>query len=306
MAIGLALATYFGYMFLVFMYSRKIVKYLRLPIHLRSEVYPIAPGERSHYESLDGWSRPRGRNLLHRLWFLLSDYFLLKAYFARDRSYWIFLYPWHLGFILIIAFHICSFFGALASLFHVPVSHGSPSIPGNLLFWLTLGTGAGSFTTGLFGSIGILIKRSVNKEMRDWTTPQNYFTYALLLAVFLSGFYSWYFTDPTFSLYRDFWKGLITFEPIDVEFAAALHILLFAVLLIYLPFTRSLHYVTRIFAFLFIQWDDEPNLRGSRLEGKIREMLRLRVNWSGSHIRSGSTWEEAASAGPFQETKERK
>jgi nitrate reductase gamma subunit len=281
------------------MYSAKLVKYLNLPMHLRSEVYPVIPGdptskERSYYEDLDWWTRPRRHHLLQRGWFLFSDYFLLREYFRRDKSYWLFLYPWHIGFILIITFHIFCFFGALASLLGIPVTHGSPSVFGKVIFGLTLATGVVSFLSGLFGSIGILIKRLTDKDLRHYATPQNYFTYLLLLAVFLSGLYSWYL-DPAFSVYTNFWKGLITFKPIDVEPATASHILLFAFLLIYLPFTRSLHYITRLFGFLFIRWDDKPNLRGSMIEKKIEEMGHLKIGWGGPHIKPNLTWKELAS-----------
>jgi nitrate reductase gamma subunit len=161
-------------------------------------------------------------------------------------------------------------------------------------------TGALSFISGLFGSIGILIKRLTDKDLRNYATPQNYFTYFLLLAVFLSGLYSWYF-DPMFSIYRSFWRGLITFKPIDVEPVTASHILLFAFLLIYLPFTRSLHYITRLFGFLLIRWDDKPNLRGSMLEKKVEEMLNLKTNWNGPHIKPDFTWKELASEAVAQE-----
>jgi hypothetical protein len=89
----------------------------------------------------------------------------------------------------------------------------------------------------------------------------------------LSGLLAWIFADPTFSEYREFWKGLIVFKPIDVGALAAFHILLFALLLIYLPFTRSLHYITRLFGFLLIRWDDEPSLPGSLLEREVEEAL---------------------------------
>ena len=170
MRILLAVATYFGYIFIIVMYSAKLVKYLHLPMHLRSEVYPVIPGdptskERSYYEDLDWWTRPRRHHLLQRGWFLFSDYFLLREYFRRDRSYWLFLYPWHIGFILIITFHIFCFFGALVSLLGIPVTYGSPSIFGKVIFGLTLATGVVSFLSGLFGSIGILIKRLTDKEL---------------------------------------------------------------------------------------------------------------------------------------------
>lgn len=297
MQILLPIATYFGYIFIIVMYSAKLVKYLNLPMHLRSEVYPVIPGdqtsrEKSYYENLDWWTKPRRRNNLRRIWFLISDYFALREYFRRDPGYWVVLYPWHIGFITIITFHILSFFGALFSVLGIPVTSESSSVVGTVMYYLCLSAGAISFTAGVFGSVGVFVKRLATKDLRDYATPQMYFTYLFLLAVFLSGLYAWCFVDPTFSEYRDFWKGLITLKPINVKPASALHILLFDLLLIYLPFTRSLHYITRLFGFLLIRWDDEPNLRGSHTEQKINEMLNWKLSWGGPHIKHGSTWKE--------------
>jgi len=159
---------------------------------------------------------------------------------------------------------------------------------------VSLAAGVISFVSGLFGSIGVLINRLLRSDLRDYASPQTYFNYLFLLMVFLSGLLAWIFADPTFSEYREFWKGLIVFKPVDVEPLAAVHILLFAFLLIYLPFTRSLHYITRLFGFLLIRWDDEPNLRGSLLEREVEEALKQKLNWQGPHIQSGSTWRDVA------------
>lgn len=220
---------------------------------------------------------------------------MLSEYFRRDPGYWFVLYPWHIGFITIITFHILSFFGALFSVLGIPVTRESSSVVGTVMYYLCLSTGAISFTAGLFGSIGVFVKRLATKDLRDYATPQTYFTYLLLLAVFLSGLYAWCFVDPAFSEYRDFWKGLITLKPIDVEPETAVHILLFAFLLMYLPFTRSLHYITRLFGFLLIRWDDEPNLKGSLIERRVNEALNQKLNWGAPHIKAGSTWKDVVS-----------
>jgi nitrate reductase gamma subunit len=299
MGVALAVATYVGYIFIILMYSIKIVKYLRLPIHLRSEIYPFVPSgrfsrEESYFEDLEWWAKPWRRRMAGRVLFLVKDYFVLSEYFHRHKSYWLALYPWHIGFISIIAFHVLSFFGALVSILGAPVTPGSSSLLGAFIYHLSLYVGVISFLTGFVGSIGILMMRLTDKSLKDYATPLNYFTYFFLLAVFLSGLYSWYSADPTFAEYRAFWKGVITFEPIEVGPAATVHILLFALLLIYLPFTRSLHYVTRLLAFFLIRWDDEPNVRGGPLERKIEKLLDHKLRWSGPHIRGGATWSEVA------------
>jgi nitrate reductase gamma subunit len=174
----------------------------------------------------------------------------------------------------------------------LPVSGESPFTAGRVFYYVLLLMGVVSFVSGLVGSIGILIKRLSDDDLRPYATPQNYITYLFCMAVFLSGLYAWYFVDPTFSEYREFWMGLITWRPITVAPGAALHIILFDLFLIYLPFTRSMHYITRIFAFFLIRWDDEPNLRGSDLERTLVRQFGQKVTWSAPHIGSGKTWGE--------------
>ena len=41
MAVFLAIITYFAYLFIIGMYTRKAVKYLKLPVHLRWELFTL-------------------------------------------------------------------------------------------------------------------------------------------------------------------------------------------------------------------------------------------------------------------------
>jgi nitrate reductase gamma subunit len=272
------------------------VKYLRLPRqHLRWELYPVMHEETyryggSYFEEMDWVTRARRKNWGRSLWYLLKEYFTLGEYLKRHKSYWLALYPWHIGFILIISFHIFTFFAAVAMVGGLPVSGDSLFLAGRIFYYLLLLIGVVSFVLGVIGSIGIFVKRLVDEDLRSYATPQNYFTYLFCLLVFLSGLYAWAFVDPTFSEYREFWVGLITFKPITVAPDAALHIILFDLFLIYLPFTRSMHYITRLFAFFLIRWDDKPNLRGSKLEGDLAKQFQRKVTWGAPHIRHEKSW----------------
>ncbi len=297
MNIFLVVLTYFGYIFIMAMYTTKAVKFLRLPRHLRWELYPVMHEERyryggSYFEEIDWITRSRRKGRLRSIYFLLKEYFTMGEYLKRHITYWLVLYPWHIGFILIIGFHICTFFAAVAMLLGLPVSGESSFVAGRLFYYVLLVMGVVSFISGVIGSVGILVKRLSDDDLRPYATPQNYITYLFCLAVFMSGLYAWYFVDPTFSEYREFWMGLIAWRPITVAPGAALHIILFDVFLIYLPFTRSMHYITRIFAFFLIRWDDEPNLRGSGLERELIKQFGQQVTWSAPHIGSGKTWSE--------------
>ncbi|MGD0917455.1 MAG: respiratory nitrate reductase subunit gamma [Thermodesulfobacteriota bacterium] len=300
MGIILTALTYTAYIFIIIMYTRKAVCYARMPPHLRWDLYPVMHESRckyggSYYEDPEWWTKPRRKNYIKSILFIIKDNFYLGEYFHLNRGYWIFLLPWHFGFILIIMLHILCFWGALAMLMGVSVSNESTNFLGKVFYYSILLIGVGSFVAGSLGSIGMVIKRLSDRSLRAYASPMHYFNYLFLLAFFLSGLYVWYFKDPTFSEYREFWKGLITFNPKHVAPAAAIHIALFALLLFYLPFTRSMHYITRFFAFLWVRWDDEPNLRGSRIEKRVQKWHNQPLNWSAPHIQTGKRWADLTS-----------
>lgn len=296
MSVFLGIFTYFSYIFIIVAYTVKIVKYLSLPIHLRWELYPVIHEENylyggSYYERIDWWGRPEKKRSFKGLLYLLKGYFTLDDYLKKNLFYWAGLFPWHMGFIFIITFHILCFLGALLMTFHVDISIDSPNPTGKIFFYIILIIGLFSFITGAIGSILVLINRWVDKNLRAYGTPLNYFMYIFTLVVFLSGLISWYF-DPRFNEYREFWKGLIQWQFITPEIPTIVHIIIFNLFLIYLPFTRSLHYITRFFAFFLIRWDDKPNMPGGELEKRILEQLNNRLEWCAPHIIKDKPWKE--------------
>jgi nitrate reductase gamma subunit len=302
------IATYISYVLIIVLYTVKVMKVARTPLHLRWELYPIIPekGHKyggSYFENLEWWTKPRRKSSIRAIIYLLKNYLFFGEYFRRNRGYWFGLYPWHIGFYLIVGFHVLSFFGALAMVTAgISITSESVNILGRLIYYLTLIVAVGGFILGSAGSIGLLIKRLVDKDLKDYASPMNYFNYLFFLVVFLSGLIAWYFFDPTLSTYREFWKSLITFRYIAVEPATYTHIMLFSLFLIYLPFTRSTHYITKLFAFFKVRWDDAPNLKGSEIEKKVKAALKQPVSWSASHIQSGKTWSEVAQGLPEDTT----
>ena len=297
------IATYISYLFVVAVYTVKVMKIARMPLHLRWELYPVVHEKGykyggSYFEEPEWWTKPRQKSRIRSIIYLVKKYLFFGEYYRRSRGYWFGLYPWHIGFYLIVSFHILSFFGALAILSGFSVSAESANILGRVLYYLTLVVAVGSFVLGSVGSIGLLVKRLVDKDLKAYASPVNYFNYLFFLAVFLSGLFAWYFFDPTLSAYREFWKSLITFRYMDVEPATYTHIMLFSLFLIYLPFTRSTHYITKILAFFWVRWDDTPSLKGSKIERRVKEALNQPVSWSAPHIQSGKSWGEVAKGLP--------
>jgi len=297
------IATWVSYIFIIVAYAYKVSKIARMPLHLRWEIYPI-PHEKgyqhggSYFEEPEWWNKPQEKNTFRSVLYLLKEYFLFKGYFLKKRTYWLSLYPWHVGFYLIVFFHILTFFGALAMVTgDIAVSSMSASGLGVGLYYVTLIVAVASFILGSIGSIGMLVARLANKDLKDFASPMNYFNYVFFLVVFLSGLFAWVFFDPTLSAYREFWAGLITFEYTGIEAATYTHVMLFSLFLIYLPFTRSTHYITILFAYFGVLWGDKPNRRGGEMEKDIKELLGKPVHWSAPHIQTGKKWSEVATEG---------
>ncbi len=297
------LATYVSYIFVVVAYTVKVIKYFRMPLHLRWELYPVVHDKGykhggSYFEELEWWTKPRQKSSIRSVIDMLKRYLFFGEYFRKVRGYWFGLYPWHTGFYLIVLFDGLTMLGGILLVTTGMTISASAGGFGVVLYYLTLVVAIASFITGIIGSIVLLIKRLADKDLKNYASPINYFNYAFFLLVFVSGLVSWASFDPTLSGYREFWAGIFSFKYAAVDPATYAHIMLFSLFLIYLPFTRSTHYITKMLAFFSVRWDDSPNLRGSDIERKVKKQLGQPVTWSAAHIQSGSTWSEVAKGLP--------
>ncbi|MRR18079.1 MAG: hypothetical protein EG826_16655 [Deltaproteobacteria bacterium] len=303
----LIVLTYIAYVFIVAVYTIKVRKWLKLPVHLRWDLYPVIHEEQyryggSYYEKQEWWMQARPKNTGRSLWYALKDNFYMGEYFKRNRLYWFFLLPWHLGFIFIILFHITCFFAATAMVGGITIAVDSPQLAGQIFYGILMAFAVIAFIGGTFGCIGMPIVRLVDRGLRSYAMPMNYFNYIFFLLVYASGLYSWIALDPTLAEYRAYWVGLITLTPPVLNAATIFHIILFDIFLIYLPFTRSTHYITRLLAYFKIRWDDEPNFRGSTLEKQLNDLLAQRLSWDAPHITKGKSWVEVALSSGLPQT----
>ncbi len=155
-----------------------------------------------------------------------------------------------------------------------------------------------AFILGSIGSIILLGQRLFRSDLRNYATPSNFFNYVFFLTVFVSGLVAWLFFDPTLSGYREYWVSVLTFTYMIPEPAEYIHIMLFSLFLVYLPFTRSTHYITNLIAYFGILWEDTPNTRDSYSTRKVKEALARPVSWSSDHIQKGKTWGDVAAGMP--------
>jgi nitrate reductase gamma subunit len=303
--------TYIAYVFIVAVYTIKVKAWLNMPPHIRWDLYPVVHEENyryggSYYEQQEWWTKSRTKNTMRSLIYSLKDNFYMGEYFKRNRLYWLFLLPWHLSFIFIIGFHILCFFAAVAMVTGLDISAYSVNSAGQAFYYVLLITGGFAFITGTFGSIGMLFIRLIDRGLRSYSMPMNFFNYIFFLVVYGSGLISWLLFDPTLNEYRSYWLGLITLSPPGLQPLTIFHIVMFDIFLIYLPFTRSTHYITRILAYFFIRWDDEPNLPGTEMERQLGGLLGRKLSWEAKHITNGKSWAESAMESGLAEEKKDK
>lgn len=296
----LQIITILSFIFVIVAYSVKVRKYFRMPQNLRWDLYPI-PHESgykhggSYFEEPEFWKKPRRINRFRDMLELAKQYFTMAAYIKRTPSYWMGLLPWHIGFYAIVTFDAFLWLDAiLMKTIGIQIA-ASASIGGEILYYMTIVLALSSFILGTIGSIILLLKRIFDDKLRDYASPQNYFNYIFFLAVFVTGLAAWAIGDSTFGSYREFWAGVFSLQSVGISGIETAHVLLFALFLFYLPFTRSTHYITIPLSFLKIRSSDAPNFGGDVSDRKLQDALGLANQWSGPHIQTGKNWGEVVS-----------
>ena len=274
-----------GLIFIV-AFTIKAISYARMPIHLRWELYPIVsdkdrPYGGSYHEDLDWWHRPLRRSPGSELKYMISEVLLFREYFRRNRPYWYFVYPFHIGIFLFVVWLLILF---IQTLFTTgPISSFNIA---------SLIIGLAGLVIGTAGTAGIIVKRLYSEDLRNYTSPRDIFDLLLIAAVFVSGICSWYFSGLSFSGIVGYFRSLFTFGTTSLNPATIIFILLLGILFAYMPFTKMMHYLAKYFTYHKVRWDDKPNLPGSNIEKKVQQVLNKRVSWSAPHAQPGKTWAE--------------
>ena len=304
--IALLVVSYVAFLIFVIMSAVKAVRYATAPIHLRWELYPV-PHEVGHksggsyMEELDWWTKPRRKSLLGELKYMAREGLFFEKCYRNNRGLWYFTYPFHMGLFLLIGWLALLFVGSLTTLFGTSVAEPTNAWA-MIIYYLTLVVGIAGLVLSTFGCIGLIITRSTNEDLRLYTAPREYFHLSFILAILLGGLTSWIFFDPAFTTAREFVKSLVTFNTtVSINPAMTTSIILFALFLIYMPFTNLMHGLAKYFTHHRVLWEDEPNLKGSKIEKRVEGLLNQPVSWSAPHVQTGKTWSEIVSKGTKEE-----
>lgn len=284
----------------------RAVKIIRLPIHLRWELYPVAHEKGrasyggSYLEEPDWWTKPRHPSLLGELKVMIPEILLLAGVWEHNRKHWFRSFPFHIGLYLLAGLVILLLVGGIATAVGVTVSAGGGLI-GKTLYHLTYLVGYAGLGLGLLGTAALLARRVFDQDYREYTKKADYFNLAFFLLAFAVALVAQAVADTDFSILRNYFSRLVTFDFSSAEAMPALialEIVLASLLLAYIPLTHMSHFFTKWFMYHDIRWNDEPNLVGGKIEQQINEVLQYPVSWSASHIRGDGkkTWADVATS----------
>ncbi len=270
----------------------RAVRYARLPLNLRWELYPVPHEDDTHaghggsyFEDLDWWTKTPRRNHLREWKAMAAEIFLLRAMYEHNRRLWRWSYPFHLGLYLWILTGAAAGVSALASV----------RIPG--LAW----TGVAACVLVASGAAGLLVHRVRDPKLRAYSAGADYFNlcFFIVTAVLLA------YTKAGSGLgLTESARAILTFDtsaalPISQVVALATAALLTA----YVPMTHMTHFIGKYFAYHLVRWSDQPAGSNRRLERKLAEYMTYRPSWSAPHVGADgrNPWAEIAARNPAAE-----
>jgi len=304
----LYLLTYFSILVFFLLVIFKIYKYASAPIHVRWELYPVAhePDRGkyggSYYEEAEWWKSKNKKSHIAELWAMFEEIIFLKGVFVHNKKLWFFSFPFHLGLYLVTGTTMLIFLSAILDIFSISSLNVIQSGGGNFLYTLCNITGYAGIALTFAGGIGLIIQRSSDKKFRFYNTPMDFINLFFIQILVISVLLTLIFSNPSFLMSKEFVRNLLTFNFITIpDTLFVIHVILISLFLLYFPITRMMHLFAKYFLYHNVRWEDEPNIKGGKLEKRIKEALNFGVSWSAPHIGAGKTWAEVATTLPEKE-----
>jgi len=199
---------------------------------------------------------------------MLKEILLLKGVWENNRTLWFFSLPFHWGLYFLICMAVLSCIEAL-------LGYG--------LNRLVIILAYAGYIAGIYGSMGLLLKRAIDMNLRLYSSFSNYFNLIFLILLHTSGLYALIFYDR-FSYYIVHYINSVLNLDFNIALPPALnlHLILVMLFVIYMPFTQMIHFVVKYFTFHSIKWNDMP--MNDRMAKAISMLLSQPVSWSASHI----------------------
>ncbi len=291
--------SYISFIIFVIGIAYKWWKWSSMPLHLRWELYPVphevlkAEYGGSYLEEVNWWLKGRLVSVFGELKEMFKEMLFIVRIYRSNKRLWLLSYSFHLGIYLILIWFILIFLGAITTTYiGIPIPSMNPWAI--FVYYVTIIIGIVGDVLAIVGGLGLLVRRLVSPVLRDYTTIPDYFNLILVLLALMSGLLAWFF-DPSFNLAREFMSSLINplLPPPYLNVITIVHLAIVQIIIAYIPFSKITHFIGKYFTYHKVLWDDEPNM--GQLDGKIQELLKLKLFWSDPHIKSGDTWINNAS-----------
>lgn len=317
---GVAWACYSVVLFFVLASAIKIRKYANVPLGVRWELYPVpSEAQRGHggsfLEETEWWAKPGSGSRVAELEELLVEMLFIKRLYQNKRGVWYFSFLFHGGIYLILGWFVLVLAGGFTQLFFYPVSLAAwtayPVLFSEALFYLTLGFGYVGVAAAAVGAVGLFVHRYLDTRTRDISAPVDYLNLVFAFAVIVSGAVA-LTVDSSFNVARSVMAYLLSGAGTIVGFPSVyssvlssasapqivVQVTLLLAFLVYLPFTRLMHFFGKYFTYHKVLWDSKPSMiSGSydkRIGVEVGTNLAMRVPWSAPHVKEGAQWKEVA------------
>jgi nitrate reductase gamma subunit len=272
-----------GIFIIVILY--RIAKLKSLPSHLRWELAPI-PGEKgkgkyggSYLEEYEWWEKKRNMDRISPVLYMLEEILFMKGVFKNNKSLWPLTTALHLGVYLAAGLLLFSIINAIL------IGTGVPQNILNVFLIIATVFAFAAYILGIIGSIGLIIKRIVDSNLKPFTTLSRYFNLVFLAAVFISGFCSLLIL-PDFSyqlglyLQKTFTLDMSLLVPVSLS----VHIIISLLFFLYLPTTDMAHFFAKYFLYEEVRWNDKPIDKNMELE--LNSLLTQQSEWSAEHTKN--------------------
>jgi nitrate reductase gamma subunit len=317
---AIQIITYLSLVVFVVAVVVRFVKLSRHNLHLRWELYPVAHEKgRAHYggsyfEEPDWWTKPRHLSKIGELKVMIPEIGLLSGVYHHNKKHWLWSWPFHFGLYMSGGLIALLLVGGIAMAAGANIS-ATGGFLGNALHHVTYIVGYIAFALTLTGALGLLGRRMFNPDYSEYATVADYFNLLFFIVAFAVALLAHIAVDHTFIGLRAYFASLVT---LNVSFSGAgfswqmalvsAEIVLASFLVAYIPVTHMSHFFTKIFTYHNIRWNDEPNIKGGRLEKQIIEALQYPVSWSADHIRGDGrkTWVDVATSPVEEDASEQK
>jgi nitrate reductase gamma subunit len=158
--------------------------------------------------------------------------------------------------------------------------------------------GLGGMVLTILGGLGLLAMRLTDAEMTPYTNPSHIFNLLLIVATLVLMVLALWQAGWSASPLLVYVASLFTLSPASSPTAPLITpaVIAASLLLAYIPLTHMSHFFVKWFTWDKIRWDDEPNVKGGRIEKMIERALMYPVSWSADHIRGDGkkTWADVA------------